>query len=103
MFVVARRPLELPELELPASLLPRFGEPDAFGMLGESPPAWTLRGQIAFASAALGARKQTFAEIGRILRLTPFEKRWPVAALVALRILKPEQALELAHKAGRGI
>lgn len=51
MFVVARRPLELPELELPASLLPRFGEPDAFGMLGESPPAWTLRGQIAFAAA----------------------------------------------------
>ncbi|MFV8755910.1 sigma 54-interacting transcriptional regulator [Nannocystaceae bacterium ST9] len=51
MFVVARRPLELPELELPASLLPRFGEPDEFGMLGESPPAWTLRGQIAFAAA----------------------------------------------------
>ncbi len=51
MFVVARRPLELPALELPARLLARFGEPDAFGMLGESPPAWTLRGQIAFAAA----------------------------------------------------
>lgn len=51
MFVVARRPLELPELELPSRLLPRFGAPDEFGMLGESPPAWTLRGQIAFAAA----------------------------------------------------
>ncbi len=51
MFVVARRPLELPALELPARLLPRFGEADAFGLLGESPPAWSLRGQIAFAAA----------------------------------------------------
>jgi len=50
MFVVARRPVELPALELPTELSPAFGRPDAFGMLGESPPAWMLRGQLAFAA-----------------------------------------------------
>lgn len=50
MFVVARRPLELPPLELCAPLRPDFGQPDDFGMLGESPPIWALRGQILFAA-----------------------------------------------------
>lgn len=50
MLVVVRRPLELPELELPDALSPRFGHADDFGLLGESPPIWALRGQILFAA-----------------------------------------------------
>jgi DNA-binding NtrC family response regulator len=50
LLLVARRPFELPALELPESLCPRFGQPDDFGLLGESPPAWALRGQIWFAA-----------------------------------------------------
>ncbi|PRQ09703.1 sigma-54-dependent transcriptional regulator [Enhygromyxa salina] len=48
LLLAARRPIELPALELPDSLCPEFGRPDAFGLLGESPPAWALRGQIWF-------------------------------------------------------
>lgn len=62
-----------------------------------------IRGQIAFALAALGERRQAFGEIGRILKRWPLEKRWPVAALVALKIVSADRALELAHKTGRGI
>lgn len=50
LLLAARRPIELPALELPDSLSPSFGSPDAFGLLGESPPAWALRGQIWFAA-----------------------------------------------------
>lgn len=50
MFLVVRRPLELPALELAQSLSPAFARPDGFGMLGESPPMWALRGQIQFAA-----------------------------------------------------
>ena len=50
MFLVARRPLELPGIELPDPLCPAFGQPDSFGMLGESPAAWVLRRQLAFAA-----------------------------------------------------
>ena len=50
MFLVCRRPLELPARELSRALEPSFGQPDEFGMLGESPPAWSLRGEIEFAA-----------------------------------------------------
>lgn len=50
MFLVSRRPLELPARELPEALRPEFAQPDAFGILGESPPVWTLRRQILFAA-----------------------------------------------------
>jgi len=62
-----------------------------------------VRGQIAFALAAAGKRRAAFAEIGRVLRRWPLEKRWPVAVLVALRIVPPERVLAMAHKTGRGI
>ncbi|MEM9456942.1 MAG: sigma 54-interacting transcriptional regulator [Myxococcota bacterium] len=51
VLLVVRRPLQLPELELPEALVPAFGQADDFGMVGESPPAWVLRGELAFAAA----------------------------------------------------
>lgn len=62
-----------------------------------------IRGQIAFALAALGKRREAWAEIGRVLRRWPLEKRWGVAALVTTRVISAERALEWAHKTGRGI
>lgn len=50
MLMVVHRPTLLPALELPDSLRPAFGRADAFGLVGESPPAWSLRGQILFAA-----------------------------------------------------
>lgn len=60
MFLCTRRPSFLAPLSaaaLPAEalpvranvLLPRFGEPDVAGLVGESIPAWELRRQLAFA------------------------------------------------------
>jgi hypothetical protein len=62
-----------------------------------------IRGQIAFALAALGERRQALREIGHTIARWPLEKRWPVALLVTLRIVPANRALELAHKTGRGI
>ncbi|NLE81778.1 MAG: glycosyltransferase [Rhodococcus sp.] len=62
-----------------------------------------VRGQIAFALAALGERRSTFREVGAILRRWPLEKRWPIAVLVALRVVSADRALALAHRFGRGI
>jgi glycosyltransferase involved in cell wall biosynthesis len=62
-----------------------------------------IRGQIAFALAALGERRAALAEIGRTIWRWPLEKRWPVALLVTGRIVSADRALEIAHKTGRGI
>ena len=62
-----------------------------------------IRGQIAFALAALGQRRAAFGEIGRVIRRWPLEKRWFIAAVVALNVVSADRALESAHKIGRGI
>jgi glycosyltransferase involved in cell wall biosynthesis len=62
-----------------------------------------LRGQVAFALAALGERRSAFREIAAVVSTWPVERRWPVAALVALRVVSADRALELAHRLGRGI
>lgn len=62
-----------------------------------------IRGQIAFALAALGERRAAFREIGRTAARWPLEKRWPVAAAVSLKLVSADRALELAHRFGRGI
>jgi len=62
-----------------------------------------MHGQIAFALAALGRRREALVEIGRVLVRWPLEKRWPVALVVTSRIVTAERALEWAHKTGRGI
>jgi hypothetical protein len=62
-----------------------------------------IRGQIAFALAALGERREAFGEIVGVIRRWPFEKRWLVALAVALKLTTAERALEFAHRTGRGI
>jgi two-component system nitrogen regulation response regulator GlnG/two-component system response regulator HydG len=48
--LVVARPAWLPSIALPAALTPRFGAPDALGIVGESFAAWELRRQLAFAA-----------------------------------------------------
>lgn len=62
-----------------------------------------IRGQVAFALAALGKRREAWREIATVLRRWPLEKRWPVAGAVAIGLVSADRALELAHRAGRGI
>jgi DNA-binding NtrC family response regulator len=53
VLLCTERPRELePTRELPRESLGAFGEPDAFGMVGESPAAWDVREQLAFAAHA---------------------------------------------------
>ena len=50
VFLVAMRPVSLGDaFDWPAF---SFGEPDAFGIVGESPAAWKLRAELAFAARA---------------------------------------------------
>ncbi len=55
VFLCTQRPPTLPDPPYAASL-PRvhFGEPDPWGIVGESPAAWALRGRIAFVSGRNG-------------------------------------------------
>ncbi len=62
-----------------------------------------IRGQVALALAALGERREAVSEIGQVIKRWPLEKRWPVAAAVASKIVSADRALELAHRFGRGI
>ncbi len=62
-----------------------------------------LRGQVAFALAASGRRRECLREVGAVLGRWPLERRWPVALAVVARAITPGTALKLAHKAGRGI
>ncbi|HEX2686486.1 MAG TPA: sigma 54-interacting transcriptional regulator [Kofleriaceae bacterium] len=55
VFLVARRPEDIPELRsarLGASV--PFGAADPFGFVGETPAAWALRDEVAFAARAEG-------------------------------------------------
>jgi two-component system nitrogen regulation response regulator GlnG/two-component system response regulator HydG len=51
LLLVTERPGRLPAARFwKASLAPPFGQPDGFGIAGESPAAWELRDQVAFAA-----------------------------------------------------
>jgi two-component system nitrogen regulation response regulator GlnG/two-component system response regulator HydG len=53
ILVCVRRPPVLPALRsFPVSRVPPFGEPDAFGLAGESPETWRVRDTIAVAARA---------------------------------------------------
>jgi DNA-binding NtrC family response regulator len=55
VFLVARRPERMPELtSLRLDGEPPFGAADRFGFVGETPAAWALRDQLAFAARAEG-------------------------------------------------
>lgn len=62
-----------------------------------------IYGQIAFAYAALGERRQARSWASRALRLSWRERRGYLAALISFRVLSAEQVLKLAHSRGRGI
>lgn len=62
-----------------------------------------MRGQVAFALAALGERRQAGLEVAKVIRRWPLEKRWPVAAVVSTGLVPARTALYLAHRFGRGI
>ncbi|XXY12549.1 sigma 54-interacting transcriptional regulator [Sorangium sp. So ce216] len=51
VFVCVRRPPELPPLRDITGELGHFGDPDAQGLVGESPAAWALRDRVAFFAA----------------------------------------------------
>lgn len=62
-----------------------------------------IRGQIAFAHAAQGRRREALAGAVQVMRSYPLEARAPLAALVAVRLLSPEWVMARLHRFGRGI
>jgi hypothetical protein len=62
-----------------------------------------IEGQQAFASAASGHRGRALRLAARTLRGAPAERRAYLAALIALRLLRAETVLKMAHARGRGI
>jgi glycosyltransferase involved in cell wall biosynthesis len=62
-----------------------------------------INGQIAFALAALGERREALGTVVRGVVRWPFEKRWPVALAVTTGLVSADRALEVAHRSGRGI
>lgn len=52
-FLCTTRPVNLPSLDAyPDEAVPAFGAPDPHGIVGESPAAWELREELAFAAVA---------------------------------------------------
>jgi glycosyltransferase involved in cell wall biosynthesis len=62
-----------------------------------------IDGQIAFASAAMGARSQGLRWATRALRRNPAEKRAYLAAAVAVGVVSPDRITRWLHARGRGI
>jgi glycosyltransferase involved in cell wall biosynthesis len=62
-----------------------------------------IRGQRAFALAALGRRPEAIHEIRRTVRLAPTQPRAYLALLVALRITSAERVVRELNRRGRGI
>jgi glycosyltransferase involved in cell wall biosynthesis len=62
-----------------------------------------IHGQQAFASAASGHRRRALGLAARTVRSAPAERRAYLAALIALRLLRAETVLKLAHARGKGI
>jgi glycosyltransferase involved in cell wall biosynthesis len=62
-----------------------------------------ITGQIAFASAANGEHRQSWRWIATTLRTHPTEARTYLAALVNLRLIRPESVVRLLHRYGRGL
>jgi glycosyltransferase involved in cell wall biosynthesis len=62
-----------------------------------------VEGQIAFASAAQGKRRDAVRWAMRTLRHNPREMRAPLALGVAAGLAKPDTVLRALHKRGKGI
>ena len=68
-----------------------------------APGSARVRGQIAFAHAAMGHRGTALKWAVQALRRNPREPRTFLAAAVAARVLKPDFVMEQLHRRGRGI
>lgn len=79
-------------------LLERYPEFETSG-----PGSARVRGQIAFAHAAMGHRGTALKWAGQALRRNPREPRTFLAVAVASRALKPDFVMEQLHRRGRGI
>jgi glycosyltransferase involved in cell wall biosynthesis len=62
-----------------------------------------VAGQIAFAQAAMGNRRNAMRWAGRTLARNPREPRAYLALAVASRAVHPDRVLRTLHKRGRGI
>lgn len=62
-----------------------------------------LHGRRAFALAAMGRRKEALRGASRALWFSPRERRAPLAAAVALRLVSAERLMDIAHRRGHGI
>lgn len=71
----------------------------------ESEPKGYARvaGQIAFASAAMGDRREAMRWSGRSLRRYPLERRVPLAGAVAAGLISGESVMARLNARGRGI
>lgn len=62
-----------------------------------------IRGQVAFAHAALGERKRALRWATSAAQRNPFEPRAPLAIAVACGLISPERVMQTLHRHGRGI
>jgi glycosyltransferase involved in cell wall biosynthesis len=62
-----------------------------------------VRGQVAFAHAALQQRQEAFSWAWGTARRNPLELRWVLAMAVALRLSTADKVLAQLHKRGKGI
>ncbi|ALE91523.1 glycosyl transferase [Arthrobacter alpinus] len=62
-----------------------------------------IRGQVAFAHAALGQRKKALRWATSAAQRNPFEPRAPLAIAVAWGLVSPERVMRTLHSRGRGI
>jgi hypothetical protein len=60
-------------------------------------------GQLAFADAALGRRREASRWAGRALRRHATEWRAVAALAVASGVVRPERVQEVLHRFGRGV
>ena len=62
-----------------------------------------IHGQIAFALASAGRRREALAELRTVAKLNPGEKRILATAPVVMGMLSGDKVLSMAQKRGRGV
>jgi glycosyltransferase involved in cell wall biosynthesis len=62
-----------------------------------------IHGQIAFALAAAGRRREAWVELARVARLHPGEKRLYATLPVVLGLMSGDRVLGMAQRRGRGV
>lgn len=62
-----------------------------------------ILGQIGFAEAAQGNRREAMRSVAHGLARFPLEPRLPLAVLVSLHLVAPSRVMRVLHRFGRGI